>query len=155
MAELPHWAVFSHAGRRVLVVHGAPSAQNRFVWPVTPDDDLQREVGIAEAAIGPVDMIVSGHSGIPFDRDLGRHRWVNAGVIGMPPHDGQTATRYVRLDANGTVRIERLTYDPAPAVAAMEAAGLTQGYHRALTTGRWPSEDVLPEEMRRQQRASV
>ncbi len=28
------------------------------------------------------------------------------------------------------------------------AGGLTQGYDRALETGIWPSEDILPKEMR-------
>ncbi len=39
-------------------------------------------------------------------------------------------------------------------VAAMERAGLTQGYHSALRSGYWPSEDVLPPELRRAALAS-
>ncbi|MEL6598706.1 MAG: metallophosphoesterase family protein [Pseudomonadota bacterium] len=149
MMDLPDWAVFTHAGRRVLALHAAPSANNRFVWPVTEDEDLRREVGIAVAAVGSVDLVLSGHSGIPFDRDLGGTRWVNAGVIGMPPHDGRAQTRYVRIEADGVVTLERLAYDPAATVRAMERAGLTQGYHRTLTSGIWPSEDVLPDALRR------
>ena len=33
--------------------------------------------------------------------------------------------------------------------AAMDDVGLTQGYHVTLSTGVWPSEDVLPAELRR------
>jgi hypothetical protein len=58
----------------------------------------------------------------------------------------------VRLDDTGA-HILRLSYDPAPSLAAMRAAGLTQGYDRALETGLWPSEDVLPPQMRRQSEA--
>ncbi|HGG06309.1 MAG TPA: metallophosphoesterase, partial [Aliiroseovarius sp.] len=45
----------------------------------------------------------------------------------------------------------RLSYDPDAAVALMQAAGLTQGYERTMTTGIWPSEDVLPPALRRQE----
>lgn len=65
-----------------------------------------------------------------------------------PPHDGHRQTRYVTLHADGA-RVHALDYDVAGAVAAMRAAGgLTQGYDRALETGIWPSEDILPKEMR-------
>ena len=35
------------------------------------------------------------------------------------------------------------------AAAAMRAVGLTQGYERALASGWWPSEEVLPADLRR------
>ena len=44
---------------------------------------------------------------------------------------------------------ERLSYDVEAAVAAMKAAGLVQGYEIALETGVWPSEDVLPDALKR------
>ena len=49
----------------------------------------------------------------------------------------------------GRPRLLRLAYDHAAAAADMRAAGLTQGYDRALETGWWPSEDVLPPALRR------
>jgi hypothetical protein len=42
-----------------------------------------------------------------------------------------------------------LSYDVDSAVKDMKDAGLTQGYHRALSSGVWPSEDVLPQALRR------
>jgi hypothetical protein len=42
-----------------------------------------------------------------------------------------------------------LEYDVVGAVAAMRSAGLVQGYERTLETGWWPSEDILPQELRR------
>jgi len=38
----------------------------------------------------------------------------------------------------------------ATAAEAMIAAGLTQGYETALLTGYWPSEDILPLELRKE-----
>ncbi|WP_316015666.1 metallophosphoesterase family protein [Roseobacter sp. HKCCA0434] len=148
MGALPDWATFRHAGRRWLVVHGAPSAQNSFVWQST---DLAPEIALAEAEVGRIDGILSGHSGLPFVRREGRHLWVNAGAIGMPPHDGATATRFAEIDAEGDVSIHRLDYDWHGARDAMTASGLVQGYHETLRTGWWPSEDVLPQDLRRSQ----
>ena len=66
----------------------------------------------------------------------------------MPPHDGLPETRYVVLTDQGA-EIRRLSYDHQGAAEAMRAAGLTQGYDRALDSGIWPSEDVLPHALRR------
>jgi hypothetical protein len=92
--------------------------------------------------------VISGHCGIAFSRDIGDVKWITAGAIGLPPHDGRRETRFTVL-TGGDIRIERLRYDVAGAHDAMIAAGLTQGYHTALTRGLWPSEDILPRALRR------
>ena len=79
---------------------------------------------------------------------VGGKHWINTGAIGLPPHDGRPETRYATL-SDGEVTFQRLSYDHDTAFARMRAAGLTQGYHQTLNTGLWPSEDVLPEELRR------
>ena len=40
-------------------------------------------------------------------------------------------------------------YSNLQATHALIDAGLDQGYHTALETGYWPSEDVLPMDLRR------
>ena len=148
MAQLPDVIVFMHHGRRHAVVHGGFTDIARFVWPSSPDAVFVEEIAALEAAIGPVDRILAGHSGISFEREIGRHHWVNAGAIGMPANDAERDTWFAVLGESG-VRFERLRYDVEAAQAAMVKAGLVQGYHRALGTGIWPSQDVLPPELRR------
>ena len=148
MAGLPSVATFVQSGLRFAVVHGGYSDISRFLWPSSAEEDFAREIALIEAACGLVDGVVAGHLGIAFQRRIGRHRWINAGAIGLPPHDGRPETRYAVLD-DGDVVFERLAYDHAGARAAMEARGLLQGYHETLTTGIWPSEDILPPELRR------
>jgi len=142
MAGLPDAIRFRHRGRLVHVCHGAFTDISRFLWPSTPETDFLDEI-----AACPGDIVFSGHSGIPFDRQIGRTRWINAGVIGLPPNDGAPATRYAIL-ARGEVTIHRLSYDHAAARDAMERQGLGTGYHAALTTGIWPSQDILPPDLR-------
>ena len=148
MAALPDYLTFRHEGLRYGVVHGGVSDISRFLWPISSAAEFQSEIAALESLVGCVDAVIAGHCGIAFERHIGGKPWINAGVIGMPPHDGRAETRFVLLSSDGA-RIKRLSYDFAGAVKDMEAAQLMQGYHDALATGIWPSEDVLPPEMRR------
>ncbi|WP_298491389.1 metallophosphoesterase family protein [uncultured Maritimibacter sp.] len=148
MRGLPDLAVFAFGGRRYAVIHGGVTDRSRFLWSLSRQPAFAQEIGAIEAIVGPVQGVVAGHSGIAFSRVAAGRCWINAGVIGMPPNNGVPGGQYVVLDGRGA-HIRRLNYDPAPAVAAMKTAGLTQGYERALVTGVWPSQDVLPMRMRR------
>lgn len=148
MGALPAWITFMHEGRRYAVVHGGASSVNAFLWPSDDEAVFELEIKVLQGVVGKVDGVICGHSGLAFSRDIGAVKWINAGAIGMPPHDGRMETRFAVLSA-GDVRIERLSYDAEGAHAAMVAAGLTQGYHTALLSGIWPSEDILPTALRR------
>lgn len=147
-AETPDWLTFTHAGKRYAVIHGGADAVAKFIWPSDDDTVFMAEIDRIEAQTGKVDGVIAGHSGIAFERALPAHIWINAGVIGMPPHDGRPATRYAILSDDG-VRFHTLHYAYEAAAQAMEAASLTQGYEVGLRTGIWPSEDVLPAQLRR------
>lgn len=154
MGDLPDIVSFTHHGRRYAVIHGGVTDIARFVWPVSPEAVFADEVAAIAAAIGPVDAVIAGHCGVAFERSVAGVRWINAGVIGMPPNDGVPATRFATLQG-GRARIETLVYDHAAAHADMQASGLTQGYHQALLSGFWPSEEVLPPDMRRRQSLAI
>lgn len=153
MGGLPDIITFWHHGRRCAVIHGGVTQISRFIWEVSSEEVFAEEIEYLQEVVGPFDMIVAGHSGVPFQRRIGGVDWLNAGVIGMPPNDGTPQVRFALL-AEGRAEIHRLSYDYEAAVAAMCAKGLTQGYHTALQTGYWPSEDVLPPALRRSALAS-
>ncbi len=148
MGTLPDIVTFDQAGKRFAVIHGGCTNISRFLWPVSPDAAFAEEIAAIENIVGPVDGIIAGHCGIPFVKETGGKVWINAGVIGMPPHDGAQDTRFMVL-SEGQVTLHHLAYDAPAAQAAMIKAGLTQGYQTALLSGVWPSEDVLPPELRR------
>ena len=147
MGARPELMSFFHAGKRYAVVHGGATAVNRFIWPTDDEDVFVEEINAVQAAIGPVDAVVAGHCGMAFRRQVGAVEWINAGVIGLPENNGHASTRYAIL-VEGALHLESLVYDAAAARVAMEAAGLVQGYNAALTSGYWPSEDVLPPPLR-------
>lgn len=148
MASLPDILTFRAFGQRWAAIHGGASAINRFLWPDTPDAVFAEEVAVLAALVGPVDAVLAGHSGVAFSRRVAGVQWVNAGAVGLPPNDGAQATRYAVIHRDG-VSIRHLDYDAEGAARAMIAAGLTQGYDRALLSGWWPSEDILPPALRR------
>jgi predicted phosphodiesterase len=153
MAACPDVISFVHHGARYAVIHGGVRQIARFVWPTSGAEVFDAEWSLLEALIGPVDHVIAGHCGLPFQRETARGRWINAGAIGMPANDGHRQTRYAILQ-EGRATVFRLDYDVEAAFSAMQAAGLTQGYHQALRDGYWPSEEVLPAGLRRGWRAS-
>lgn len=146
MGGLPDVLTFTQSGKRYAVVHGGATDVARYVWPCSQDADFEAEFAALEASVGAVDAVVAGHCGLAFDRMVGSRRWINAGVIGLAPHDSRPATRFTTL-TKGEPVFHRLIYDHEAARRRMEAEGLT-GYAEAITSGIWPSEDVLPKELR-------
>lgn len=147
MGRLPDVVTFTHQGARYGVLHGGVTDVFRFIWASSDASVFAQEWTALEEQVGPVDHVIAGHCGIPFIATTAKGRWINAGVIGMPPHDGRQQTRFAILDG-GEVQIHRLDYDVAGALRDMAEAGLPEGYRRGLQSGYWPSEDVLPADLR-------
>ncbi|MEP2782124.1 MAG: metallophosphoesterase family protein [Pseudoruegeria sp.] len=148
MAVLPDLIVFQQKGTQYAVIHGGVDMANKFIWPGDNISVFQQEIAILQTKVGKISGVISGHCGLAFERLIDGVSWVNAGVIGMPAHDGCPDTRYAVL-RDGQFYIERLSYDYDSAKLSMERAGLTQGYQLALESGIWPSEDILPAYLKR------
>lgn len=147
MGQVPDIVTFDHNHERYAVIHGGFTDVALFVWESSDLSVFETQWRAIEERVGAVDHVIAGHCGIPFVRQTPKGRWINAGVIGMPPHDGADTTRYAVIE-DGAVTFHNLVYDVKSAVKDMQAAGLVQGYHRSLETGIWPSEDVLPQDLR-------
>lgn len=149
MRTLPHALTFVWQGKRFRVIHGGVEQVNRFIFPSTAHEVKAFELDAADA-----DVVIGGHSGIPFGEKLGRGVWLNAGVIGLPANDGTQDGWYLLLtptQTGVTVTWHRLHYEPAQEAEVMHGAGLDNGYAQALLSGLWPSMDVLPATERAQQ----
>jgi predicted phosphodiesterase len=142
MKSLPGQIRFEMADRKLAVVHGSPSAVNRFVFPSTPMADK-----LAEISLTGCDGVICGHSGLPFTQNIDGNLWHNAGVIGLPANDGTTRTWFSLLtpEQDG-LRIDHLplNYDFEGACKEMTRAGMPDEYAQALTTGLWDNCDILP-----------
>ena len=142
MKTLPRQIRFMMANRKLAVVHGAPSAVNRFIFPSTPLADKLAEISLTEC-----DGVICGHSGLPFTQNISGSLWHNAGVIGLPANDGTPRTWFSLLtpERDG-LRIDHLPliYDVDGAYEDMKKAGLPGEYASTLTTGLWDNCDILP-----------
>ena len=148
MGACPDRIAFRFQGKRFAVIHGGTQDVSAFIWPTSDDEMLRSEINHLETQVGALDGVIAGHSGIPMKRNVAGIDWLNAGVIGMPANNGQSSTDFLVLTEAGP-EFHKLNYDWNAAQQAMIKAGLVQGYHQTLETGYWPSEDILPPELRK------
>jgi putative phosphoesterase len=120
-------------GLRVLLVHGSPRKINEYLFADRPDTTLERLLDLAD-----VDVLVCGHTHIPYHRVLpsGRHV-VNAGSVGKPK-DGNPKGCYVVVEANYSnlaVTFNRVQYDVERAARAIENSTMPHEYGQMLRAG--------------------
>jgi pyruvate-formate lyase-activating enzyme/predicted phosphodiesterase len=142
MASLPRRTDLVISGRRLAVVHGGVTLINRFLFAST-----SATIKAVELETSGADGVVAGHCGLPFTQIIGGKLWHNSGAVGMPANDRTPRVWFSVLTPHADgLRIEHcaLAYDHATAARKMRAAGLPEEYALALTTGLWPSCDVLP-----------
>ena len=143
LAALPRRLDIDLAGTRLAVIHGTTTEISRFIFASTPALAKKRELD----AVG-CDGIIAGHCGLPFTQVVDGRLWHNAGVVGQPAHDGTPRVWYSIIEAtpDGIVISQcPLDYDHATAALAMRKANLPREYETSLSTGLWPSCDVLPQ----------
>jgi predicted phosphodiesterase len=144
LAGLPRRLDIEIGSVRLAVIHGAVENISQFIFASTPSLAKKRELD----KVG-CDGIIAGHCGLPFTNVVDGRLWHNAGVVGMPAHDGTPRVWYSVLTpaADGSIEIAHhaLDYDHARAAAAMRKARLPAEYERALGDGIWPGCDVLPQ----------
>ncbi len=147
IAKLPHQLTFSCEGKTVRVVHGSVSSISQFIFASAPTEVFKSEFELAEA-----DVIISGHSGIPFTRRFGNKIWHNSGGLGLPANDGTHRVWYslVLPDPVHGVRFEHhsLSYDYEKTRYKMKFHRLPESFTETLRTGMWPNQDKLPKEER-------
>ena len=143
MAGLPAHLTFLIGGIRAQVVHGSVRQTNRFMFASLPDAEFERELDETTA-----DLVIAGHTGIPFTRRIGTRCWHNSGALGMPANDG-TSRVWASVLTPGPdglgITHHAIGLDARTAANRIRAANLPAGYADGIETGLWPSLDILPE----------
>lgn len=94
--------------RRVLFCHGSPRSDMEIMTVETTDDRVRELVSGADA-----DVVVCGHTHMPFDRVVDGVRVVNPGSVGMPY--GEAGAFWAMLGP--TLSLRRTDYDRESAAA--------------------------------------
>lgn len=143
MHNLPDIIKFTLQDRKFIVVHGSYSNVSSYIFKSTEWEVKKRELNLAES-----DVIIAGHSGIPFYDINQNNAWINAGVIGMPANDGTPRCWYLTIEPadNDSIRFElkNMEYDYEKAKQAMEEHNLPKEYSKTLRTGIWDNCEILP-----------
>ena len=126
----------------MLLTHGSPESDKEHLTPETPKSRLRRLARKAKA-----DLIVCGHSHVPFARRVGAHWFVNPGSVGRPD-DGNPQASYAVADLRRAgdrrnrgpgslaVRHYRVPYDAARTAERIRQLGLPESFARMVLEGR-------------------
>ncbi len=142
MGGLPRQGDFTLAGRRLAAIHGGVARINDFIFASTPAAQKESEINTAGA-----DGVIAGHCGLPFTDIVGGRLWHNSGALGMPANDGTARVWFSVLTPTSQgieIAHHALAYDHASAAAKMLTRGYPAEYAACLSSGLWPSCDILP-----------
>ncbi len=106
LSGLPEVFEQTFEGRKIVMIHGSPRDHlSEYIYPDHPDSlfkDFLRSTG--------ADVLVLGHTHIPFVKKFGRKLVVNPGSVGQP-RDGNPKASFATLDPRkGEIEIRRIEY---------------------------------------------
>ncbi|TNE55803.1 MAG: metallophosphoesterase [Bacteroidetes bacterium] len=140
MKQLPEHRIFEHDNRQIAVFHGAFDETSRFIFRSTPKEEKEQQFQMTDSEI-----ILCGHSGIPFVQRIGNKLWVNAGVIGMPANDGTTRCWFAIVNPEKlSAELHSFDYDFETARQEMLKHPLPPSYAQTLQEGIWDNCEILP-----------
>jgi len=101
-------------GKRVAVYHGSPQNDNEYIYYEDLDESIIPK---------DVDVLILGHTHIPYIKRFDEKIVINPGSVGQP-RDGDPRASFARIDENWNVRIERVEYDVKEVYKKIEESGL-------------------------------
>ncbi|MBN2335598.1 metallophosphoesterase family protein [Candidatus Bathyarchaeota archaeon] len=118
-------------GHRVLMVHGSPRRINEYLHADRPEASLRRLLEPLD-----VDVLVCGHTHVPYHRVVDGVHVVNDGSVGKPK-DGDPRACYALITLGDEVEVEfrRVEYPVEQVMAEIVEAGLPPVFAEALKTG--------------------
>jgi putative phosphoesterase len=136
LRSLPRGIRLSVEGRRVLLCHGSPRSNTEYLFENRSDGYL-RQFTTGGRADAQVDVIVFGHTHVPYHRKVDGVHFINTGSVGRPK-DGDARAGYCMLTIErDSVRSEqiRIQYDVERACHDLVAEGLPAYFADNLRTG--------------------
>ena len=114
-----------------LLVHGSPRKMNENLHEDRPRATFERVAAVAAA-----DVLLFGHTHLPYQKKVDKVLFVNTGSVGKPK-DGDRRAGYVILEMGRRPRVEfrRVEYDVAAAARAVRESGLPPRFADMLETG--------------------
>jgi putative phosphoesterase len=119
LAELPEEILLEIEGLTIRVIHGSPLGDEDYIFPSVTARALKAKLGDSRP-----DVLVCGHSHLPFTRTLAGVRIINCGSVGSPyDSDPRGAFCLAEFGPGASVRsrVVRFEYPVERVVADMTA----------------------------------
>lgn len=128
---LPDRIIKEVEGKRILFVHGSPRQLNEYLYQDVPAGHV-----LAMLTEAGADIMVCGHTHLPYHRIVAGRHVVNAGSAGKPKH-GDPMAVYTLIEIGQDVQVDfiKVPYDHEAAALAVEQAGLPDEFAAILRTG--------------------
>lgn len=136
LRSLPREIRLEVEGKRLLLCHGSPRDTTEYLFENRSDGYLKQFTSEGKAD-AQADIIVFGHTHVPFHRNVEGVDFVNTGSVGRPK-DGNPQAGYCVLTIDGdsvTTEQIRVSYDVELACARLIEAGLPEYFAEYLRTG--------------------
>lgn len=133
LRQLPQRIGFSGEGLRFLIVHGSPRQLNEYLFENTTDEylnDLLTE--------NNCDVLICGHTHLPYFKELKQGYVVNVGSAGKPKH-GNPNVGYAILEVKqGQLNVDfiEVPYNYEQTAREIEEVGLPKEFADIIRTGK-------------------
>jgi putative phosphoesterase len=116
---------------QLLLVHGSPRKMNEYLYEDRPEATFDRI-----AKVAGTDVLLFGHTHLPYQKHVNETLFVNTGSVGKPK-DGDSRAGYVILKLNQKTDVEfrRVEYDVEAAAKAIRNSGLPDYFADELLRG--------------------
>ncbi len=119
--------ILEHSGYRISVHHGAPFDEDFYVYPEDATEKLLE--------YDTPDILVLGHTHVPFVKEYPRGVIINPGSVGQP-RDGDPRAAYALVDVKRRIyKIKRVPYDIDKVADAIYRTGLPSFLAQRLYLG--------------------
>lgn len=130
---LPFEIAFEAEGRRVKIFHATP-LKNNLYWYEDRDEDFFLHM----ARKADADIMIYGHTHIPYRKNIGGKVFINAGSVGKPK-DGDTRACVCIVDItpeNVETTFLRIPYDVEKVATAIIKSGMPSYFAEKLRAGK-------------------
>lgn len=129
--SLPKQLEFVAKGKKVLIVHGSPRQINEYLFQDKPLEELKEILGLTDAEI-----LICGHTHLPYHKVIDGKHLINAGSVGKPKHGDANGTYViVSVDMEVSVEVVKFAYDVEKTARAIEESELPNEFAQLLRTG--------------------
>jgi putative phosphoesterase len=120
LGTLPPDLYFTESGVRIKVTHGSPKSDIDYIYP-----SITKEALLKKLDLDVPEVLVCGHSHIPFVKSVSGVLVVNCGSVGRPV-DGDSSGSFALLDLKAprpSARIVRFKYPLEELISVIRQAG--------------------------------